>query len=143
MTRRVVPRNPEESAVALSARERRLVAALADAVIQRLREDETVAARRTGNRSRDSRFQSAVSRVSANTDPSLWPVSLRIAEVAILTRQSQKGLYGRVVRGTAQPMPVTNGGLLTKPYRWHRDTVRRFVEGSLNSGSRDRRRSTT
>lgn len=76
------------------------------------------------------RYFATVPRVQAHTDPAMWPISMRLPEVAVLTRQSIKGLYDRVKKGTAQPMPVTQRGELVTPYRWHRDTVRRFVEGS-------------
>ncbi|MEZ5421012.1 MAG: hypothetical protein R2708_27235 [Vicinamibacterales bacterium] len=66
----------------------------------------------------------------ASTEPSAWPVSMRAAEVAVVTRQSLKGLYARVKRGTARPMPVlTPRGDIDKPLRWRRDVVREFVEG--------------
>ncbi len=69
-------------------------------------------------------------RVAAYTDPSLWPVSLTVAEVAILTRQSAQGLYRRASQGTARPMPVlTARGLVAKPIRFYRDTVKAHVMG--------------
>lgn len=76
------------------------------------------------------RYFASVPKVQPHTDPMLWPCSLTVAEVAVLTRQSPKGLYDRIKKGTAQPMPVLDArGCLQTPYRWHRDTVRRFVEG--------------
>lgn len=76
------------------------------------------------------RFFASVPRLQAHTDPALWPVSMRVSEVAVVTRQSASGLYRRVAQGTAQPMPVlTSRGEAAKPLRWHRDAVRRFVEG--------------
>jgi hypothetical protein len=76
------------------------------------------------------RFFASVPKIQPHTDPSLWPVSLTLNEVAVLTRQSAKHLYARVKHGTAQPMPTLQRGQLVKPYRWHRDTVRQFVEGT-------------
>jgi len=76
------------------------------------------------------RYFASVPRIQPHTDPALWPVSMRVSEVAVVTRQSATGLYRRVALGTAQPMPVlTPKGDAAKPLRWHRDTVRRFVEG--------------
>jgi predicted DNA-binding transcriptional regulator AlpA len=69
-------------------------------------------------------------RVQAHTDPALWPVCLRAAEVAAITRRSLSEVYRQAKRGTFAPMPVlTSRGEIQYPLRWHRDTVRAWVEG--------------
>lgn len=66
-------------------------------------------------------------RIAAHTDPAQWPVAMKLCEVALVTGQSPQGLYRRVQKGTAQPMPVLIRGLVAKPIRFHRDAVKAYV----------------
>lgn len=77
------------------------------------------------------RYFASVPRIQPHTPPELLPVCMTAVEVAAYTRQSYKYLLSRVRTGKAKPMPVVDRrGLLVKPYRWHRDTVRQWVEGA-------------
>lgn len=78
-----------------------------------------------------------VPRLTPHTDPTLWPVTMRIADVATVTRQSAGGLYRRVKRGTAQPPPaMTAKGDPIYPLHWDRAVVLAWIRGAFTEKGR-------
>jgi hypothetical protein len=65
-------------------------------------------------------------------DPSLWPVRMKVAEIAVVLRISRRSLYDRIAQGR---FPKSDDGR-----SWSRDVVKRYAEGGIKDYERSARK---